>query len=46
MTFVSGKVRGSSASFTFTVNDVIMSGYIFDDTMGETSGSITVPESP
>jgi hypothetical protein len=43
VTFVSGKVRQSSAEFTFTVTDVVKSGFIYDADLNVVSGaSITV----
>jgi serine protease len=44
VSFESGKVRQAGASFTFTVDDVVKSGYTYDSNLNpETSGSITVP---
>ena len=41
---VSGKIQaGSGNVFTFTVDDVTLSGWTYDPSIGETSDSITVP---
>jgi subtilisin family serine protease len=40
----SGKARQANATFTFTVNNVIKSGYTYDSSLNNaTSGTITVP---
>jgi hypothetical protein len=42
--FLSGRVQGSSATFTFTVTDVVKDGYTYDpDSNNETSDTIVVP---
>ena len=44
VSFVSGKVRQADAVFTFTVNDVAKSGYVYDAGLNnETSDTIVVP---
>jgi hypothetical protein len=42
--FLSGRVQDSSATFTFTVTDVVKDGYTYDpDSNNETSDTIVVP---
>ncbi|MGD8793087.1 MAG: PKD domain-containing protein [Anaerolineae bacterium] len=44
VSFDSGKVRQADATFTFTVDDVVLSGYVYDPALNaETSDTITVP---
>jgi hypothetical protein len=44
VTFTSGKVKKANATFTFTVNGVVKSGYIYDPALNnETSDTIVVP---
>ncbi|MDH4137907.1 MAG: hypothetical protein OEW09_14495, partial [Anaerolineae bacterium] len=44
VTFTSGKVKVANATFTFTVNDVVKSGYDYDpEQNNETSDTIVVP---
>ncbi|MGD2155575.1 MAG: S8 family serine peptidase [Anaerolineales bacterium] len=42
VSFESGKLRQPNVTFTFTVNDVVKSGYSYDSTQGETTDTITV----
>ena len=43
VTFTSGKVKKANATFTFTVNDVVKSGYVYDPGLNEeTSDTIVV----
>jgi hypothetical protein len=42
--FVSGKVRQASASFTFTVDNVVLSGFTYDPGLNiESSDTLGVP---
>jgi len=44
VSFTSGRVKKANATFTFTVNDVVKSGYIYDPVLNnETSDTIVVP---
>jgi len=44
VTFTTGKVKQANAVFTFTVDDVVKSGYVYDPALNrETSDTIVVP---
>ncbi len=44
VSFTSGKVKKANATFTFTVNDVVKSGYVYDPGLNnETSDTVVVP---
>jgi hypothetical protein len=39
----SDKVKNTVGTFTFTIDDVVLSGWFFDPLLGETSNSISIP---